>query len=102
MTTALVTKPAGAMGGPACLDDARAGGGERPPPALPNMLRLTYAPKQSGKLQSLPPNDSRVFYGRTLVPVDQVVELVIADSNVLEIKAVDQAPPALKSLQIPK
>jgi len=102
MTTALVTKPAGAMGGPACLDDARAGGGERPPPALPNMLRLTYAPKHSGDSQMLPASNARAFYRRTLVLVDEVVEIVIADSTVQEIKAVDPVPAAPESLQIPK
>jgi hypothetical protein len=101
---ALATKLAGVPRvAPACLDDVCAGGGKWPPPALSkNMLRLTYAPKHSGDSQMLPASNARAFYRRTLVLVDEVVEIVIADSTVQEIKAVDPVPAAPESLQIPK
>jgi hypothetical protein len=66
------------------------------------MLRLTFVIKSSGDPQRPSGNNQRIFHGRIFAPLDEVIELVIADSKVLEIEAGEAAASDREFPRLPK
>jgi hypothetical protein len=66
------------------------------------MLRLTFVTKSSVDPQRPSGNNPRTLHGRIFAPLEEVIELVIADSKVLEIEAGDAAASDREFPRLPK
>jgi hypothetical protein len=66
------------------------------------MLRLTFVTRPSGESHGPPGNNRRTLQGRIFAPLDEVIELVIADSKVLEIEAGEHAPSQPEVAHLPE